>query len=97
MVVAHNQDDVVPPELSHQIEPDMSLVGVRRHRPQERQVDALRTKRNKVLVLTMDVLIRLDSWKARLMIYKCHKPLCCSQYNIDKNWTQVLSICSCII
>lgn len=45
VVVADDQDDVVPPELPHQVEPDVSLVGVRRHRPQERQVDALRKKR----------------------------------------------------
>lgn len=41
MVIADNQDDVVPPELSHQVKPDLSLVGIRWHRPQERQVDAL--------------------------------------------------------
>lgn len=35
VVVADDQDDVVPPELPHQVEPDLSLVGVRRHRPQE--------------------------------------------------------------
>lgn len=44
VVIADDQDDVVPPELSHQVEPDVGLVGVRRHRPQERQVDALRRR-----------------------------------------------------
>lgn len=42
VVIAHNQDDVVPPELSHEVEPDLSLVRVGRHGPQEGQVDALR-------------------------------------------------------
>lgn len=41
MVVADDQDDVVPPELPHQVEPNLSLVGVRGHGPQEGQVDAL--------------------------------------------------------
>lgn len=45
VVVAHDQDDVIPPELPHQVEPHLCLVGVWRHRPQERQVDALHERR----------------------------------------------------
>ncbi|TNN43557.1 hypothetical protein EYF80_046269 [Liparis tanakae] len=41
VVVAHYQDDVVPVELAHQVEPHVGLVGVGGHRPQEGQVDAL--------------------------------------------------------
>lgn len=42
VVVADDQDDVVPVELAHQVEPHVRLVGVRRHGAQEGQVDALR-------------------------------------------------------
>lgn len=45
VVVADDQDDVVPPELPHQVEPHLGLVRVRRHGPQERQVDALEDRR----------------------------------------------------
>lgn len=42
VVVAHYQDDVVPVELPHQVEPHVCLVGVGRDCPQEGQVDTLR-------------------------------------------------------
>lgn len=41
VVVAHNQDDVVPVELAHQVEPNVRLVGVGGDGPQEGQVDTL--------------------------------------------------------
>lgn len=41
VVVTDYQDNVVPVEFPHQVEPDVGLVGVWRHRPQEGQVDAL--------------------------------------------------------
>lgn len=47
VVVAHDQDDVVPVELAHQVEPNVRLVGVRRDGPQEGQVDALRRQDDK--------------------------------------------------
>lgn len=45
VVVADDQNDVVPAELSHQVEPDLGLVGVRWDGPQEGQVDALQDRR----------------------------------------------------
>ncbi|TNN38444.1 hypothetical protein EYF80_051389 [Liparis tanakae] len=45
MVVAHDEYDVVPPELPHEVEPDVGLVGVWGHGPQKGQVDALRRTR----------------------------------------------------
>lgn len=47
VVVAHDQDDVVPVELAHQVEPNVCLVGVRRDGPQKGQVDTLRGRDNK--------------------------------------------------
>lgn len=44
VVIAHDQDDVIPAELAHHVKPHLGLVGVRRHRAQERQVDALRRR-----------------------------------------------------
>ena len=44
MVITHDEDDVVPPELSHQVEPHLGLVGVGRHGPEEGQVDTLHTE-----------------------------------------------------
>lgn len=44
VVVAHYQDDVVPVELAHQVEPHMRLVGVGRDCPQKGQVDTLSTE-----------------------------------------------------
>lgn len=47
VVVAHDQDDVVPVELAHQVEPHVRLVGVGRDCPQEGQVDTLRSGESK--------------------------------------------------
>lgn len=44
VVVTDDQNDVVPPELSHQVKPHLSLMGVGWYGPQERQVDALKEK-----------------------------------------------------
>lgn len=41
VVVTHYQDDVVPVKLTHQVEPNMGLVGIRGDRAQEGQMDAL--------------------------------------------------------
>lgn len=35
VVIAHDQDDVIPAELAHHVKPHLGLVGVRRHRAQE--------------------------------------------------------------
>lgn len=35
VVIAHDQDDVIPAELAHHVEPHLGLVGVRRDRAQE--------------------------------------------------------------
>lgn len=43
VVVAHYQDDVVPVELTHEIEPHVRLVGVGWDCPQKGQVDTLRS------------------------------------------------------
>lgn len=48
MVVAYDQDDVVPVELAHQVEPHMRLVGIGRDRPQKGEVDALRGVKQKI-------------------------------------------------
>lgn len=42
MIIANDQDDVVPAKLSHHVEPDLGLMRVWRHCAQERQVDALK-------------------------------------------------------
>lgn len=41
VVVAHNQDDVVPVKLAHQVEPNMGLVGIWGDCAQKGQMDAL--------------------------------------------------------
>ncbi len=43
VVVAHYQDDVVPVELAHQVEPHVCLVGIWRDCPQKGEVDTLRS------------------------------------------------------
>ena len=53
VVVAHYQDDVVPVELAHQVEPHMRLVGVGRDCPQEGQMDALRSAEREMEVNTV--------------------------------------------
>lgn len=53
MVVAHYQDDVVPVELAHQVEPHVRLVRVGRDCPQKGQVDALRSARQEIEVNTL--------------------------------------------
>lgn len=45
VVVAHYQDDVVPVELAHQVEPNVRLVGIRWDCPQKGQVDTLQSER----------------------------------------------------
>ena len=50
VVVAHYQDDVVPVELTHQVEPHVCLVGVGRDCPQEGQVDTLRSVEREIEV-----------------------------------------------
>lgn len=45
MVIAHDQDDVVPVELAHQVKPHVRLVRVGGHRPQEGQMDTLGGRR----------------------------------------------------
>lgn len=54
VVIAHYQDDVVPVELAHQVEPHVRLVGIRRDCPQKGQVDALRSMKQeiKIYILT---------------------------------------------
>lgn len=42
VVVADDQDDVVPAELVHHVEPHVRLVRVRRHGAQEGKMDTLR-------------------------------------------------------
>lgn len=56
MVIADNQDDVVPPKLPHQVKPDLCLVGIRRHGPQERQVDALQRRRYRLTQLALPLM-----------------------------------------
>lgn len=41
MVIAHDQDDVIPLELTHHVKPHLGLVGIGWHRAQEGEVDAL--------------------------------------------------------
>lgn len=53
VVVAHDQDDVVPVELAHQVEPHVRLVGVGRDCPQEGQVDALQSAEQEIRRLTL--------------------------------------------
>lgn len=48
VVVAHYQDDVVPVELAHQVEPNVRLVGIRRDCAQKGQMDALRSAEQEV-------------------------------------------------
>ena len=48
MVVADDEDDVVPAKLPHHVEPHVGLVGVRGHRPKEGQMDALESGRKEV-------------------------------------------------
>lgn len=47
VVVAHQQDDVVPAVHAHHLEPHARLVRVGRHGAQEAQVDALRAGRGR--------------------------------------------------
>lgn len=62
VVVAHYQDDVVPVELAHQIEPHVRLVGIGRDCPQKGQVDTLRSVRQKIeiSILTLTVYDNLN-------------------------------------
>lgn len=48
VVVAHYQDDVVPVKLTHQVEPNVGLVGIRGDRAQEGQMDTLQIVEQKV-------------------------------------------------
>lgn len=50
VVVAHYQDDVVPVELAHQVEPHVRLVGVGRDCPQEGQMDTLKSAEREIEV-----------------------------------------------
>lgn len=50
VVVAHYQDDVVPVELAHQVEPHVRLVGIGRDCPQKGQVDTLRSMKQEIQI-----------------------------------------------
>lgn len=41
VVITHNQDDVIPLELTHHVKPHLGLVGIGRHRAKEGEVDTL--------------------------------------------------------
>lgn len=45
VIVAYDQDDVVPAELTHHVEPHVCLVRVRRHCAQEGKMDTLRGRK----------------------------------------------------
>lgn len=63
VVVADDQDDVVPAELTHHVEPHVRLVRVRRHSAQEGKMNTLRRRKQNggrvLIVLIPDACFQL--------------------------------------
>lgn len=57
VVVTHYQDDVVPVELPHQVEPHVRLVGIGRDCPQKGQVDTLRSTKQEIEINIVELTV----------------------------------------